>query len=284
MAVSRSTDGGTTWARDTLGTSSSYVYSLALSPGAPGTAYVGGYENSQPAIYRTTDSGVTWTKLTAAGLVNWPYSIAVRPDNPAVIFAGTGSGIFRSTDSGASFTKVSSSIGYVKSVLVDPSSPSTVYLGTGSQGVYRSTDGGSGWSAFNTGLPETCVNCLAISNSQFIYAGTNGGATYRWYYGVGVGGSEVEPIATDGISIWPSPAFSGVSIAFETASAGEVSVRVYDIQGRLVATPASGSFSPGGHEVAWDGIFEGAPAPAGVYFVTVSDSDGVRTGRLVLVR
>ena len=53
---------------------------------------------------------------------------------------------------------------YVYALAIDPTTPSTLYAGTGSDGVFKSTDGGGSWSAVNTGLPGTAVvvDALAI--------------------------------------------------------------------------------------------------------------------------
>jgi len=49
---------------------------------------------------------------------------------------------------------------------------------------------------------------------------------------------------------------------------GDVSVRVYDVQGALVRELARGPYEPGWHRVAWDGAgATGSPAEPGVYFV-----------------
>ena len=280
MAVGKSTDGGLTWTHTLIGADNSYIYSMALDPSHPDTVYAAGYENSVYTIYRTLDGGTSWSKLTATGLNALPYGMAIRPDNPLVIVAATSNGIYRSLDAGGSFTRMSTTIGSSKNVLIDPLTPSTMYLGTNSQGVYRSTDGGATWSAFNTGLPETCINCMALSPGNFVYAGTNGGASYRWTLGTGVGEEESSPLPTTGLSIWPNPTYGSVSVSFDLAQAGEVSVLVYDMQGRIVAAPASGYYDAGLHEISWDG----AGAPAGVYIVRMTSGQEVSTGRIVLVR
>jgi len=90
---------------------------------------------------------------------------------------------------------------YVRSLAIDPSTPSTLYAGTGhwfGDGsaigeVYKSTDGGSTWSAANTGL-RSPVTALAIdpTTPSTLYAGT--------YDSVGSPGSVLK--STDGGSTW----------------------------------------------------------------------------------
>src|SRR5262249_519160 len=42
----------------------------------------------------------------------------------------------------------------VGALAIDPIPPTTLYAGTGGNGVFKSTNGGSSWSAVNTGLPD----------------------------------------------------------------------------------------------------------------------------------
>lgn len=66
--------------------------------------------------------------------------------------------------------------GAVRALAVNPSSPQTLYAGTGG-GVFKSSDGGGSWRAVNTGLGNTTVSALAIDpvNPAILYAGTAGG-------------------------------------------------------------------------------------------------------------
>lgn len=88
-------------------------------------------------------------------------AIAFDPTNTSVIYIGSaGGGAWKTTNGGTSWaalTDFSSSLG-ISSILVDPASPSTIYLATGdgdgrdspSAGILKSTDGGATWAT--TGL------------------------------------------------------------------------------------------------------------------------------------
>ena len=58
-----------------------------------------------------------------------------------------------------------------------------------------------------------------------------------------------------------------------------VTLRIYDVQGRLVAGIADGLFDGGAHQWAWDGK---TSAP-GIYFVRLEADRVVRVARLALV-
>ena len=60
---------------------------------------------------------------------------------------------------------------------------------------------------------------------------------------------------------------------------------MFDLQGRRVATLASGRFEAGEQAAAWDGrLRSGAPAAGGLYFVRLLTADGTASRRVVLVR
>ena len=106
--------------------------------------------------------------------------MAIEPTVSATLYAGTeGGGVFKSTNGGQSWTAVNSGLTdtYVYALAIDPSTPVTLYAGTGfGGGVFKSTDAGSTWTAFNAGLGNLTVHALAIDpTTSRLYAGTGGG-------------------------------------------------------------------------------------------------------------
>jgi len=65
----------------------------------------------------------------------------------------------------------------------------------------------------------------------------------------------------------PNPSRGTVTIAYSLAQETPVSIRLYDMAGRLVKTLVQGMGHAGPHEVVWDARDDGGRAvPAGVYF------------------
>lgn len=101
---------------------------------------------------------------------------------------------------------------------------------------------------------------------------------------------------TAGVDDGPAPErfalrFSGrtpapsAALQFGLPSAGNVSVRVYDVRGALVRELASGTYESGWHHVKWDGTgASGAPAQPGVYFVQASMGGERLLKRFVLLK
>ena len=79
---------------------------------------------------------------------------------------------------------------------------------------------------------------------------------------------------------WPDPASNGTTVRFDLPRASEVSLEVFDVRGRKVATLASGSRPPGRAWVRWDTRGQ----PAGLYFVRMRAGAFHATRRLVLRR
>jgi hypothetical protein len=86
------------------------------------------------------------------------------------------------------------------------------------------------------------------------------------------------------LSVRPNPASGPTDVVFTPARAGVVQLDVFDVAGRRVAQLVNGRFE-GRSVVRWNGTaHDGAPVPAGVYFVRLNTRDGSATEKLVLVR
>jgi len=70
------------------------------------------------------------------------------------------------------------------------------------------------------------------------------------------------------VQVGPNPGSGPVRIAFALKRAAAIEIDVFDLLGRKVASPGSGVWPAGAHELAWDGLTRsGQPAPAGMYVI-----------------
>ena len=83
----------------------------------------------------------------------------------------------------------------------------------------------------------------------------------------------------------PNPFGSMTTIAFQLPRDQEISLQVFDTNGRVIRTLASGPHQMGGYRVNWNGTNDaGQPAPSGVYFYRLRSEEGVRSRALQLLR
>jgi hypothetical protein len=84
---------------------------------------------------------------------------------------------------------------------------------------------------------------------------------------------------------YPNPFNPEVTLAFELDRARRVSVKVYDVAGRLVRTLVDGHRSAGPHRVVWDGLdSSGRMGASGVYFVRVTSEGWSDSRKIVLLK
>jgi hypothetical protein len=90
-----------------------------------------------------------------------------------------------------------------------------------------------------------------------------------------------EPVTRQGglsLAVSPNPSRGGASVAFSLPVKGETSLKVYDAQGRLVKTLASGTREAGTYRASLGGL------SAGVYFLNLQAGTYKATKSLVVVR
>lgn len=83
----------------------------------------------------------------------------------------------------------------------------------------------------------------------------------------------------------PNPSRGTTALSFALPAEGPVSLAVYDVQGRRVATLVDGVRPAGTHRVTWGGADDqGRPVGSGVYFVRLNAAERTATERLSLLR
>ncbi|MCK4511487.1 T9SS type A sorting domain-containing protein, partial [bacterium] len=82
---------------------------------------------------------------------------------------------------------------------------------------------------------------------------------------------------------FPNPARSYAIVGFSLAAPGHVTVGVYDIAGRRVATLLNGVATAGAHRVTWD-IADGRDIASGTYAYRIESAGESVSGKIVIVR
>lgn len=250
-----------------------------------------------PSIARSDDKGTTWTQffpnLNGDNACN---SIAFDPHDTSVVYAGMEGTVIKSTDGGETWTRtgLTGTPYYFRGLVLDDINGSIFAGGVASPnqfGLFQSGNGGLTWSPIVPldslpGLLCMIILPTIIPEQNDLLIGTNGGGLIRYSYTV-TGVSEHR--GTHGIFLeqnYPNPVNPETAISFQLSSLSRVTLNIFDILGRTVATLFNGVLQPGRHTVMWNA----GTAASGVYFYRLeaipADKAGyfVSTKKLILLR
>jgi hypothetical protein len=96
-------------------------------------------------------------------------------------------------------------------------------------------------------------------------------------------GASPDRLSLDGA--YPNPFNPSTTIRFTLPGPGVVSLRIYDVRGRLVRSLVDGPQPAGERSAVWDGIDSvGSPAASGVYFVRLQADGQAQTKKILLLK
>jgi len=163
----------------TAGPETGRVTVVRFDPLASNVVWAGTYGHG---LYRSTDGGVTWSPMNN-GLNTGIGALVIDPTNPAHMWTGQYN-VWRSLDGGNHWIDSKEGLlpgaSRITSMVVDPSHPSNLFVGTTkdywnpSAGVQKSTNGGENWlDSGSRGLGTKDVFALAIDrlNPLTLFAG-----------------------------------------------------------------------------------------------------------------
>ncbi len=138
MGVLLSEDSGVTWRFSSLGIPDyTLVECLIASPADENELLAG----TSSGLYESKNGGRTWARMRDGRLgADIPSAIYLDSAGQRILAAdNTSGGVFLSEDDGAHWDKLESPefSAPVRILVQDPARPSTIYLGTGTEGVYR---------------------------------------------------------------------------------------------------------------------------------------------------
>ena len=93
---------------------------------------------------------------------------------------------------------------------------------------------------------------------------------------VGITSENALPLTTGIDGAYPNPFNSNTIVYFSIADESEVKFAIFDVTGRLVKNYDNKSYTPGRHQLKWDGKNSGgATVASGIYFLkmTVDGAD-----------
>jgi hypothetical protein len=264
---------GTTWIPfgDLSGNAAGNVWFLRTK-GDTVVAGAGGSGRVWYALPGATD----WLGVLVAPLQGFEFLITAMVDYGSALIAGSTYGIFRSTDGGARWVLSSAGVPAGRQILLTTGG-NNLYAAAQSVAtrLYTSADGMT-WT-FVEQAPF-CYAQAVLGNR--IYAARLDGLWYKTLPTAETGEPHMQPNRIALNQNYPNPFNPKTNITFELQGSGVVSLKVFDLQGREVATLVSEKLSAG----SYARTFDATGMASGVYYYTMT-LDGVsRTRKMILVK
>lgn len=225
-------------------------------------AVVAGFSaTNQPHVYQSFNGGVTWTPIQG-DLPNIPvYDVVIDQNDPNNYVIGTEFGVWASFDQGTTWHEQTS---VANPALKMPRVPvyrlrqqplyddacGVIYAGTHGRGMWRTV----------ALTPSGCNTTPGlVSSVKEINKGKDGGVT--------------------GLVVYPNPVQASSKVKIELETESEVTLRVMDLQGRLIRSTSTKNVPAGESDLSFD--FSGLAA--GNYLMTATVNNKRTTSRLFTV-
>ncbi len=227
-------------------------------------------------VYKSTDSGINWTHLSTMPLKNGIsqvqiYSLAISRSD-SIYTASWFDGIYRSGDNGKTWSLISSTINPTEIISLRDGSIAALYNGK----VYRTTNDGVTWDSVGSSFPAECLS-IAVDKEGYMYVGTNG--LYKSQSPITtVAEHELPPSTFTLRQNYPNPFNPSTVIGYQLPVNSVVTLKVFDLLGREVATLVDEGKPAGNYTVQ----FSGKHLASGVYFYRMQADNFIETKKLLL--
>jgi subtilisin family serine protease len=293
----RTADGGATWTPIAQQVAAGNgEFGLVGSMQFVGNA--GWFGTNQGRVFRSTDAGNTWSSTTAAGNNDWLLVVSFASPNTGVVGGYTlqnqqiaNSVLRRTTDGGQTWgaTATPSALAFFGGTGV--SELGHLWLSAFSaQGpnIFTSRDAGATWLRHNsTPLTEAVVSFsfLVVADSVFGLAITGEGQVLRYAQPARAASivREMEGARPQTYLLeqnYPNPFNPTTTIVYQLPVASDVSLKVYDVLGREVATLLRGRQNAGRYQVQ----FNAERLSSGLYFYQLQAGSFTQTRKMMLIK
>jgi hypothetical protein len=292
-SIYKSVNSGQTWAGPYGSFGGGKVLSIAASSTGTDTIYAGilPVGSSVAGVYRSVNAGLAWTDISGGVVPNrYPTRVHVNQLNSKevyVTFGGFGTAhVLKSTNAGNNWINITNNLPDVPthSVAVDPLYPQNIYVGN-DLGVYVSTNGGTSWSEFRVGMPYAIVFDLTIVNpSRKLRATTHGNGVFErklYQNPLGITGNGNEtPKEYKLEQNFPNPFNPSTKINYSVPKSGLVTLKIYDMIGKEVATLVNENKTAGNYTM----VFNGSNLSSGIYFYRLTAGNFSETKKLMVIK
>jgi hypothetical protein len=229
-------------------------------------------------VYVSTDNGTGWTSVNS-GL----FDVRCLTVSGTNLFAVSG-GVVLSTNNGANWIDVGLTNTYIYSLAVSGTNLFAGTIGTLGGEVFLSTNNGTSWTTVDSDLPghPSTVYALSVSRTN-LYAGTSNGVWRRPLTEMVTAVNETSISMPTQFTLnqnYPNPFNPATNISFNMPIRSFVSLKIFDLIGREVATLISEELSTGSYSKKWNA----SGLPSGIYFYRLQAGSLTETKKLVLLR
>jgi photosystem II stability/assembly factor-like uncharacterized protein len=269
----KTVNGGQNWASQTGPTSATYCIDMV-------NANTGWIVGSSGAVRKTTDGGTTWNTQTSnySSTLYWIKMIDVNSG----YLCGAGGTLRKTVNGGTSWDTVATPYSTTHYGMDWKNMNNGILVGSSTGYTAKTSDGGQNWS-IETTSGSTMYGVYMRANDSAWACGSIQGI-YKWAKGmVGtVNWNSQVPTAYFLSQNYPNPFNPVTTIKFGLPKSGSVSLKVYDITGRVVAALFNNAPLNAGN-VSYK--FDGTNLASGIYFYTLYvDNNKIDTKKMVLVK
>lgn len=297
--IHKTTNGMVNWTAISPDLANGHVQNLGtittvdVSKSAPNVIYCG---TDDANVWVTTNGGSNWTKINSGLPYRWVTRVAINQTQANICYVtlsgykvdSLGAHVYKTTNYGSSWSSISGGLpnAPANDIVIDPVFPSTLYLAT-DVGVMISTNDGGSWSVYNTGIPSNvpCHDLTLHNGTRKLVVWTHGRSAFATdLQPVGITGINEIPAAFSLSQNYPNPFNPETKIKYSipetNASKNEVTLRVYDITGKLVANLLEGEQKTGVFEVS----FNASHLASGVYIYRLSYGNYSDAKKMILIK
>ncbi|MGA9406810.1 MAG: T9SS type A sorting domain-containing protein [Bacteroidota bacterium] len=274
--ILKAVDGQDIWnIVQTIGIPITNIYCLAadsINDLFAGTSYDG--------IFISTDGGTFWTQGGISSPLIFCSVKTIGVDHHGRIFAGTDTaGAYYSDDQGANWNGIPSITGKsITCFLVN--NPSMYFAGTSDHGAFVSTDGGVNWYSADNGLTDSTIISVNVDQQGHFYAGTENGLFMSTGTPTRVDGKNEAPSSFSLFQNYPNPFNPATVIRYQLSVNSLVTLKVYDVLGRVVKTLIEERQAPGTHSIT----FDASSLSSGVYLYRLAAGNFVDAKKMILLK
>ncbi len=278
--VFRTTDGGNTWSNQVQGSARSFT-NIHFAGG--GMAWITGGDHR---LLRSEDNGDTWSVINtglrsvSTGLKNVYFTDA---DNGWIIGNSNGKIIgLKTSDSGNTWDTIVNNLSAPFHTGVHFFNSTTAYAVKGSR-IEHTTDGGVTWVTDTTVLGSILDNTdFSFHDILFINANKGwsvGGRGNIWHYN-GVGIVSTDNIVSERVVVkaYPNPTNATATIEFTLNQSQPVTLQLFNLQGKQVASLLNETIQPGTHQVT----FDSNELPKGLYIYQLQTGSNAESGKIFI--